>query len=52
MIMVEYKYKEFKSVLNKFKYTDSWFWARYSLNTYSGWLMLVYIAMLEVNDII
>ncbi len=34
--MVEYKYKEFKSVLNKLKYPDSWFWSRYTLNTYSG----------------
>ncbi|MFW9829980.1 MAG: hypothetical protein ACFFEY_20595 [Candidatus Thorarchaeota archaeon] len=34
--MVNYRYKEFKSVLNKLKYPDSWFWARYTLNTYSG----------------
>ncbi len=34
--MVKYRYKEFKSVLNKLKYPDSWFWARYTLNTYSG----------------
>ncbi|MGB5910878.1 MAG: radical SAM protein [Promethearchaeia archaeon] len=34
--MVKYKYREFKSVLNKLKYPDSWFWARYTLNTYSG----------------
>lgn len=34
--MVKYTYKEFKSVLNKLKYPDSWFWARYTLNTYSG----------------
>ena len=34
--MVRYRYKEFKSVLNKQKYPDSWFWARYTLNTYSG----------------
>jgi DNA repair photolyase len=34
--MVRYRYKEFKSVLNKLKYPDSWFWARYTLNTYSG----------------
>jgi len=26
----------FKSVLNKLKFPDSWFWARYTLNTYSG----------------
>jgi len=35
-IMVKYVYKEFKSVLNKLKYPDSWFWSRYTLNTYSG----------------
>ncbi|MFW9946798.1 MAG: radical SAM protein [Candidatus Odinarchaeota archaeon] len=34
--MVKYRYKEFKSVLNKLKYPDSWFWARYTLNAYSG----------------
>jgi DNA repair photolyase len=34
--MVNYRYKEFKSVLNKLKYPDSWFWSRYTLNTYSG----------------
>jgi DNA repair photolyase len=34
--MVKYIYKEYKSVLNKLKYPDSWFWSRYTLNTYSG----------------
>ncbi|MFX1279752.1 MAG: radical SAM protein [Promethearchaeota archaeon] len=34
--MVKYRYKEFKSVLNKLKYPDSWFWSRYTLNAYSG----------------
>ena len=34
--MVEYRYKEYKSVLNKLKYPDSWFWSRYTLNPYSG----------------
>lgn len=34
--MVKYRYKEFKSVLNKLKYPDSWFWSRYTLNPYSG----------------
>ncbi|MFX1498271.1 MAG: radical SAM protein [Promethearchaeota archaeon] len=29
-------YKEFKSTLNKLKYPDSWFWARYTINPYSG----------------
>ncbi|MFX1312883.1 MAG: radical SAM protein [Promethearchaeota archaeon] len=34
--MVKYIYKEYKNVLNKLKYPDSWFWARYTLNAYSG----------------
>ena len=34
--MVKHTYKEFKTVLNKFKYPDSWFWAKYSINPYSG----------------
>jgi DNA repair photolyase len=34
--MVNYIYKEFKSVFNKLKYPDSWFWSRYTLNSYSG----------------
>ncbi|MHA2130769.1 MAG: radical SAM protein [Promethearchaeota archaeon] len=34
--MVTFRYKEFKSVLNKLKYPDSWFWSRYTLNPYSG----------------
>jgi DNA repair photolyase len=29
-------YKEFKTVLNKLKYPDSWFWCRYTINPYSG----------------
>ena len=35
-MMVKYTYKEFKTTLNKLKYPDSWFWSRYTLNTYSG----------------
>lgn len=34
--MVEYLEKEFKSVLNKRKFIDSWFWERYGINTYNG----------------
>ncbi|MFX0072700.1 MAG: radical SAM protein [Candidatus Hermodarchaeota archaeon] len=34
--MVKYLKKEFKSALNKLKYPDSWFWARYTINPYSG----------------
>jgi DNA repair photolyase len=29
-------YREYKSALNKLKYPDSWFWARYTINPYSG----------------
>lgn len=34
--MVEYETKEFKTVLNKMKYIDSWFWCRYTINSYQG----------------
>ncbi len=34
--MVRYTYKEFKTALNKLKYPDSWFWAKYTINPYSG----------------
>jgi DNA repair photolyase len=34
--MVTYIYKEFKTAINKLKYPDSWFWARYTANPYSG----------------
>jgi DNA repair photolyase len=34
--MVKYIYREFKSALNKLKYPDTWFWARYTINPYSG----------------
>ena len=34
--MVKYTYKEFKTVLNKIKFPDSWFWTRYTINPYSG----------------
>ena len=34
--MVRYRYKEFKTILNKMKYPDSWFWAKYTINPYSG----------------
>ena len=34
--MVKYTYKEFKTILNKLKFPDSWFWARYTINPYSG----------------
>lgn len=34
--MVNYIYKEYKTALNKLKFPDSWFWARYTSNPYSG----------------
>lgn len=34
--MTEYIDKEFKTIINKLKYIDSWFWARYTINPYSG----------------
>ncbi|MFX1340997.1 MAG: radical SAM protein, partial [Promethearchaeota archaeon] len=34
--MVIYKNKEFKTAINKLKFPDSWFWARYTINPYSG----------------
>ncbi len=34
--MVKYIYKEYKTALNKLRFPDSWFWARYTINPYSG----------------
>ncbi len=34
--MVQYKLKSSKSILNTMKYPDSWFWAKYTLNPFSG----------------
>lgn len=34
--MVKYIEKEFKTIINKLKYIDSWFWCRYTLNPYNG----------------
>lgn len=34
--MVKYTEKEFKSILNKYKFIDSWFWGRYGINCYNG----------------
>jgi len=33
---VKYNKKDFKSIINKMKFIDSWFWARYTLNPYNG----------------
>ncbi|MBD3195279.1 MAG: radical SAM protein [Candidatus Lokiarchaeota archaeon] len=34
--MVRYIFREFKTAINKLKFPDSWFWARYTSNPYSG----------------
>jgi len=34
--MVEFKEIEAKTILNKFKYRDNWFWCKYSVNPYRG----------------
>jgi len=33
---MEYKSIEYKSILNKQKYIDTWFWCRYTINPYRG----------------
>ncbi len=32
----QYQYKDFRTILNKLKFIDSWFWCRYTLNPYNG----------------
>jgi len=34
--MIRYVEKQFKTILNTFRFIDSWFWARYSINPYNG----------------
>ncbi len=34
--MIKYVPKDFKTILNKYKFIDSWFWCRYSINPYNG----------------
>ena len=34
--MVKFKEVKAKTVLNKYKYRDNWFWCRYSINPYRG----------------
>ncbi|MDY7019692.1 MAG: radical SAM protein [Chloroflexota bacterium] len=34
--MIKYVPREFKTILNKYKFIDSWFWCRYSINPYNG----------------
>ena len=33
---IKYELKEYKSILNKYKFIDGWFWCRYSINCYGG----------------
>lgn len=34
--MANYTVKPFKSIINKSKYIDQWFWCRYTINPYNG----------------
>jgi len=34
--MVEYLEKDFKSIINVLKFIDSWYWCKYTINTYNG----------------
>ncbi|MBD3185276.1 hypothetical protein GF325_00495, partial [Candidatus Bathyarchaeota archaeon] len=34
--MVDVIKKRFRTIVNKLKYIDSWFWCRYTLNPYNG----------------
>jgi DNA repair photolyase len=34
--MVRYEFRASKTILNKLKYIDGWFWCRYTLNPYNG----------------
>jgi DNA repair photolyase len=34
--MVKFKEVKTKTVLNKYKYRDNWFWCRYGINLYRG----------------
>ncbi len=34
--MIKYIAEEFKTIFNKYRFIDSWFWCRYSINPYSG----------------
>ncbi|MCP4763616.1 MAG: radical SAM protein [archaeon] len=34
--MPKYVEKQFKTIINRLKYIDSWFWCRYTTNPYSG----------------
>lgn len=34
--MVRYERKDSKTILNKYRFIDGWFWCRYSINPYNG----------------
>jgi len=34
--VIKYIFKDYKTILNKYKFIDSWFWCRYSINPYNG----------------
>ncbi len=34
--MIRYVEKQFKTILNTYRFIDSWFWCRYSINPYNG----------------
>ena len=36
--MPEFIEQEFKSIINKLKFIDNWFWCRYTINPYNGCL--------------
>jgi len=35
-MVVRYERRKYKTILNKYRFIDSWFWCRYSVNPYSG----------------
>lgn len=34
--MVRYEFKRYKTIINKLKHADSWFWCKYTINPYNG----------------
>lgn len=34
--MTKYEVKQYKGIINKLKFIDSWFWCRYTINPYNG----------------
>ena len=35
-MVVRYERRKYKTILNRYRFIDSWFWCRYSVNPYSG----------------